>query len=309
MNAIANTLMIDLSSLPATRQLQIAVAYDALSASTKTAYQKSLARLAAMGVSVPDLTDESLCLCISKLDKENLSPATLSLIVAAVKWFFKHIQGGVADWPITDTRLISIKRDSQNLGTGQVDGLDWSDVDVICRLSALDGTARGLRDAALIRLMSDCLLRISEAVAVNVEDIRGNALAIRRSKTDQTGEGATLYLGDETKALIQHYREIACIVEGPLFRRIRRCDRVQTGRLSVNGARNAIKAAAKIAGIEGFISGHSLRVGAAQSLAKAGASVVEMQAAGRWKSPQMPAHYAREQEAERGAVARLRYGK
>ena len=44
-------------------------------------------------------------------------------------------------------------------------------------------------------------------------------------------------------------------------------------------------------------------------LAKAGASVVEMQSAGRWKSPQMPAHYARVQEAEQGAVARLRYGR
>ena len=47
------------------------------------------------------------------------------------------------------------------------------------------------------------------------------------------------------------------------------------------------------AGVEGFISGHSLRVGSAVSLAQAGASVVDMQNAGRWKSPQIPAHYAK----------------
>ena len=43
------------------------------------------------------------------------------------------------------------------------------------------------------------------------------------------------------------------------------------------------------------MSGHSLRVGSAQSLAAAGASVVEMQQAGRWKSPSMPGQYARKQ--------------
>ena len=40
--------------------------------------------------------------------------------------------------------------------------------------------------------------------------------------------------------------------------------------------------------IEGLVSGHSLRVGGAQSLAAAGASVVEMQTAGRWQSPRCP---------------------
>ena len=74
-------------------------------------------------------------------------------------------------------------------------------------------------------------------------------------------------------------------------------------------ARRIIKKWAKAAGIEGFISGHSLRVGTAVSLAQAGASVVDMQTAGRWADPKMPAHYARAELAERGAVARFFYGK
>ena len=37
-------------------------------------------------------------------------------------------------------------------------------------------------------------------------------------------------------------------------------------------------------GIEGRVSGHSLRVGRAQSLAAGGASLVELQTAGRWQS-------------------------
>ena len=45
------------------------------------------------------------------------------------------------------------------------------------------------------------------------------------------------------------------------------------------------------------------------SLAQAGASVVDMQVAGRWKSSQMPAHYAKAELAERGAIARFKDGK
>ena len=99
------------------------------------------------------------------------------------------------------------------------------------------------------------------------------------------------------------------IEEGALFRRVRWQKHITPDRLSVNGARNAIKRWASEAGVEGFISGHSLRVGSAVSLAQAGASVVDMQTAGRWADPKMPAHYARAELAERGAVARFFYGK
>ena len=63
------------------------------------------------------------------------------------------------------------------------------------------------------------------------------------------------------------------------------------------------------AGVEGFISGHSLRVGSAVSLAQACASVVDTQVAERWKSSQMPAYYAKAELAERGAIARFKDGK
>ena len=53
----------------------------------------------------------------------------------------------------------------------------------------------------------------------------------------------------------------------------------------------------------GATSIRSLRVGSAQSLAAAGAGLVELQQAGDWKAPQMPARYARHQLAARGAVA------
>ena len=56
----------------------------------------------------------------------------------------------------------------------------------------------------------------------------------------------------------------------------RRGDHVTGERLTDVSARRIIKARSQDAGVEGFISGHSLRVGSAVSLAQAGASVVDM---------------------------------
>ena len=65
-------------------------------------------------------------------------------------------------------------------------------------------------------------------------------------------------------------------------------------RLGVKGARAAIQRRAAEAGVTGLISGHSLRVGSALSLADAGATMKEVQRAGRWQNPTMPARYVRE---------------
>ena len=157
--------------------------------------------------------------------------------------------------------------------------------------------------------MSDCLLRISEVVAVNIGDLKDRTLTVRASKTDQEGTGETLYVCDATRNVLTQYQERADIIGGALFRHIRRGDNIQPTRLHPHSARRIIQKRANAAGVEGFISGHSLRVGSAVSLAQAGATVVDMQVAGRWKSSQMPAHYAKAELAERGAIARFKDGK
>ena len=61
----------------------------------------------------------------------------------------------------------SIRRDAKGRGRGQVDALVWADVERVCAFAEADKSVAGLRDSAMIRLMSDCLLRVSEVVAVN----------------------------------------------------------------------------------------------------------------------------------------------
>ena len=256
------------------------------------------------------LNDNLLANYITGLYQDGKSPATISKIVAGVKWTVKN-QGIKIPFEITEKALAGIRRKGKGRGRGQVDGITWEEVKRICAHVEAQGTIAGLRDSAMIRLMSDCLLRISETVAVDVEDV-GGALKIRQSKTDPSTAGipdVTLYIGEPTQEAIKRYCEAANITEGPLFRWIRRDDNITDGRLTIDGVRKIIKRRAREAGIEGKISGHSLRIGSAISLAQAGASVVNMQVAGRWKSPQMPAHYARAELIEQGAIARFKYGK
>ena len=250
------------------------------------------------------LSDALLATYCTELFHAGKSPSTIAQVVAAAKWLAKN-HGIEVVGEITSKTLAGIRREGKDRGKGQVDGVEREEMLRVVTLAEADKTIAGLRDAALIRLMSDCLLRISEAVAVNIEDIQKSMLRIKSSKTDQEGRGEVLYVGGPTLKLIDRYRTRAEIQSGALFRHIRRGDHVQGGRLTTVSARRIIPARAKAAGVEGFISGHSLRVGSAVSLAQAGASVVDMQNAGRWKSPQMPAHYAKAELAERGAVARF----
>ena len=211
--------------------------------------------------------------------------------------------------PITEATLSGIRRKGRDRGRGQVDGLVWRDVERICVYAETEGTLMGLRDSTMIRLMSDCLLRISEVVAVNVNDLQDNTLTLRAFKTDQEGTGETLYVCENTRQLLKQYCEQAEITRGAVFRHIRSGGHIQSQRLTTVSARRIIQKRARAAGVEVFISGHSLRVGSAVSLAQAGATVVDMQVAGRWKSSQMPAHYAKAKLAERGAIARFKDGK
>ena len=79
-------------------------------------------------------------------------------------------------------------------------------------------------------------------------------------------------------------------------------------RISTRSIRTIIQETAKAGGVEGTVLGHSLRVGSAQSVATAGATVVKMQQAGRG-SPDQPGQYSRRQLAGGWAIACFRYGR
>ena len=281
---------------------------------THKTYQGALGRLDAW-LGVRPLDDDALSEWIAHLHDQGLSTATAAMAVAAARFRAKLAADKDPAGPLTRRTLAGIRRSSRDRGRGQVAGVPWEEADAVVDRAAREGTLRGMRDAALIAVASDALLRVSEMVTIDVRDIErdpdGSAvLHVRFSKTDQEGRGATCYLGCRTVAVLDAWLDSADIGhdgEEAVFRSVRKGGTV-AGRLSVRSARAIVTA--RCGGRDrDRVSGHSLRVGSALSLARAGASLVELQQAGRWKSPDMPARYTRGETARRGAVARLRHGR
>ena len=296
-----------------------------ISTNTRKAYVAALDRLDGYLQSLPDptLTDETLANYLALLHESGypskrvdhqprpLSPPSLALICQAIRFVEKlQKRSPSVVGPMTERVLAGARRDGKQRGRGQVTAITREHLAIMVHDAERKDTLAGARDAALFRVMSDGLLRISEAVRIDCEDITEEAdgsgrLLIRTSKTDQEGRGAVLYLKPKTLRALRDYQARAGFMEGPLFRRMQKGDRIDPmRRLTADGARLVIKAAARAANIEGA-SGHSFRIGTAQSLAEKGAGLVDLQNAGRWKSADMPAHYTRGQAAGKGAVARL----
>ena len=227
---------------------------------TLKAYQRALQSLT-VWLSGRTLSDALLANYITVLHNNGKSPATIEQAVAAVKWQLKHQSQGTINFPITQATLAGIRRAGRDRGRGQVDGLIWQDVERVCIYAETEGTLAGLRDAAMIRLMSDCLLRISEVVAVNIGDLKERTLTVQASKSDQEGTGESLYICEPTRKVLKRYSERSGIVDGAVFRHIRRGDHIQPTRLHPHSARRIIQKRARAAGVEGFISGHSLIIG------------------------------------------------
>ena len=261
------------------------------------------------------LDDAALAVYLAELFDAGLSPSTAGQTTAAVR--FRAKLAGEAD-PVglaTAQVLAGFRRKGKGRGPGQVEGLRWEQADVTAAVTVKGSTTMaGLRDAAIVAIMSDAMLRVGECAALDVADLGiepdgTGHLTIRSSKTDQEGEGAVQFVGTLTVRRIREWLTEARIKRGPMFRPVRRGGHPENRRITARSIRTIIARRAADAGFEGRISGHSLRVGSAQSLASAGAGLVEMQNAGRWKSPGMPGKYAAGQLASRGAMARYRYGK
>ena len=163
-------------------------------------------------------SDGLLAEYITHLFQQGKAPGTISIVVAAVKWLLKHRNGGnPVEMPITFATLAGIRREGRGRGRGQRRGLTWREVEKICAVQEADGTLRGIRNSAILRVMSDGLLRISEVTELRIDDIEDNTLRIRFSKTDQEGEGEYLYLCEDTRKTVAEWLERSELTEGYLF--------------------------------------------------------------------------------------------
>ena len=117
---------------------------------------------------------------------------------------------------------------------------------------------QGLRDAAILAIANDAMLRAAELAALDVSDFDAKVdssgrLSVRKSKTDHEGQGAVRYLlAPSTVRHVQAWIDAAGLLRsGSLFCPIRRGGHCTKERLSTRSIRNIIARRAADAGVEG----------------------------------------------------------
>ena len=162
----------------------------------------------------------------------------------------------------------------------------------------------GVRDRALLLIGFAGAFRRSELASLRVEDCEflteGLVVTLRRSKTDQEGEGRKIGLpyGSNPQTCpvrsLRAYLDAASIADGPLFRSITRHGRIGET-LSPYSVALIVKRQAAAAGLDSSkYAGHSLRAGLATSAAAAGVSERAIMNQTGHKSTAMVRRYIRE---------------
>ena len=162
-----------------------------------------------------------------------------------------------------------------------------------------------LRDRSIILIGFSGGFRRNEIVSLDYDDLdfvpEGLKINIKRSKTDQFGEGFTKALPyfDRSKycpvVSLKNWIEISRITSGPVFRRFVKGSKLSEKRLTDQTVALLIKEYLNLAGIDNKnYSGHSLRSGFATSAAESGAEERNIMAMTGHKSTEMVRRYIKE---------------
>ena len=162
-----------------------------------------------------------------------------------------------------------------------------------------------LRDKSIILIGFSGGFRRNEIVSIDHEDLdfvhEGLKITVKRSKTDQFGEGsikALPYFEDSVYCpvtILQRWLNISKITKGPIFRRFSKGLKLTNYRLTDQSVALLIKNYLNKTGIDSKnYSGHSLRSGFATSAAESGAEERSIMAMTGHKSTEMVRRYIKE---------------
>ena len=162
-----------------------------------------------------------------------------------------------------------------------------------------------LRDKSIILVGFGGGFRRSELISIDHEDLEfvqeGLKITIKRSKTDQFGEGMIKglpYFSNEDYCPVknlQKWLDISKIKSGPIFTRFSKSSLLTGKRLSDQSVVLLMKKYLNLAGIESAnFSGHSLRSGFATVAAASGADERSIMAMTGHKTSQMVRRYIKE---------------
>ena len=234
---------------------------------------------------------------------KKLSAATISRRVAAIRYFHDARD---LDSP-TDSKLVSatLKGIRATLGTAPSKKTPATADHVATMLKHIPNTLIGKRDRALLTLGFAGAFRRSELTALTIADLEdvvaGYKVTIRKSKTDQEGQGQTIgiFNGDnlKVKEAVNDWLTAANITAGPIFRRIGKGGRLHDNAVTDQSVALIVKKYAELAGLDpADFAGHSLRSGFITSGAEAGASLIKLMEVSRHKKAETVMGYIRSEE-------------
>ena len=162
-----------------------------------------------------------------------------------------------------------------------------------------------LRDRSIILIGFSGGFRRNEIVSLDYDDLdfvqEGLKISLRRSKTDQFGEGFTKALPffDSSQycpvVSLKKLLDLSKIRSGPVFRRFSKGSKLSENRLTDQTVALLIKEYLNLAGIDSQnFSGHSLRSGFATSAAESGVEERNIMAMTGHKSTEMVRRYIKE---------------
>lgn len=228
--------------------------------------------------------------------------ATIARRIAAIGQ--GHRKAGLLS-PFTHPRVVEVWegiRRTLGVAQGRKDALLTADLRRM--LEPLTDTTIDVRDRALLLLGFAGAFRRSELVSFDVDDVRlvdnGLEVTLRRSKTDQEGEGRLIgvpYGSNPVTCPVRAMRawlDRSGILDGPLFRAVDRGGNLGLTRLTAAAVALIVKRHARRIGLDpARFAGHSLRAGFATSAALAGVDALEISRQTGHKSLSMVQRYTR----------------
>lgn len=254
-------------------------------------FQEFIAYCDQFGMSALPASPLTLAGFISQLTKKGYRSASIRRAIAGIGSI--HRLNHFADPSKDPEAILAMRRMHRTLGRASAQAYGITAVTLKRMIEATGNDDLSIRNRALLLVAYDSLCRRSELVSLRVEDIKvvshkeqcHMAILLRRSKTDQDATGRWLHLTDRTVNALNEWLAILGNQAGFIFPSTG-ARQNSNSPLGVGQVNRIYKKLARKANLEQGtiqkISGHSFRVGAAQDLVAAGASLALIMNKGRW---------------------------
>ncbi|MBI5006429.1 MAG: tyrosine-type recombinase/integrase [Nitrosomonadales bacterium] len=271
----------------------------ALSDNSRTAYQSDLKHFLSWGGKIP-CTPEVVADYLSA-HAQLQSIATLSRRLVSIGK--AHTSQNLVSPTKADLVKAVMRGIRRTYGSAQRQVAPAIKEDVLSMVGNLAGI-KGVRDKALLLIGFAGAFRRSELVSLTVEDVecvkQGMVILLRRSKTDQAGEGRKVAIPYARGTVcpvhaLQDWLDLSGITGGLIFRGITRHGKIAEQGLAPQSVALVVKERAAAAGLDAVkYSGHSLRAGLVTSAAQAGVSSWKIRQQTGHKSEAMLLRYIRD---------------